>query len=660
MPTFSRLHSLLFWACLAGWLGLGHLPIEAASTRSNLFEAWMGRMDVAGGVHAWDRRNSSRYVFQEWTVLLESVKEAEMSERKRMGERLTRYFLEPPLKPLGRTGTQIPVPGSEGDYDMTLVACLSFLGLFEADTVLLPNPVFVHLLGTLSGLFGQSVQGPFEVGPWRFPETENHVFMTEGSRLLGNEMLVRNVRGLPALRRMRDSLEKAGVVVQNDRGPLRRLILQMMSRIMKHGFFEINARVYQRYTLHALLNLQAFSRDVAVQTGATVLLDYLSALFALQSCESVRWGPYRRSSETYEDSTVIQRDAVTSYFAVQSGRFPWSMDPDTGLWAREWTHAGMALWSEVMPYRVPSAIRRLLQGERGWFVAEIRSGLTAAARTGQVSEAYVGGPHFVFAAGGPHESFGGTNFPTEGRAWSDAPWVYDILNRPAALVLAPSANRPRVLSDLPHFRGSLWKAPFATVVPARTDSSFAVEVFGFGKWEQGSGPLHMPASFGKGMPRSGSKRDDDSTSIQWTWPDWGLNLQVQWPKHPQVSPVWRDTLDTPMRWILRPWLREGDSSMPGGHHWAQDSLPFAHPFWRGWELDSTAKTPARCLMAEPGLSPRHPHVRAFALPAPNEAEKIDFVCADGQGHFYAFHAGTKSFVSGNFSLWWRPLRRVFP
>ena len=57
----------------------------------------------------------------------------------------------------------------------------------------------------------------------------------------------------------------------------------------------------------------------AATAGAGCLLDYLSTLFAFQSYGSLRYGPYRRSSEAYQDTSLIGRDAACSFFASKAG-----------------------------------------------------------------------------------------------------------------------------------------------------------------------------------------------------------------------------------------------------------------------------------------------------------------------------------------------------
>jgi len=612
-------------------------------------------MDKAGGIHPWTSEFSGSRVFQECAALLADASGAGPGERRIAGEKLRAYVLNPPLPSLGKTGTTLPVPGSGGDYDMTLVACVSLLGLFETDTLALPNDVFLHLIRNVNGLFGQIPEDAFDVGPWRFPETENHLFMTEGSRSITNDVVFRNARHLPALDRLRDSLFSQGVRVDNRRGGLRRLLLKMLSQIIRRGYFEFNARIYQRFTLHALLNLQAFSSDEDIRTGAAIVLDYTSALFALQSCGSIRWGPYRRSSEIYDDSTLFNRDAVASFFAVHSGLIPWSVDPDTGLWSRNSGHAGMALWACLMPYRVPPAILGLLRGDKPRYVAEIRSGTTKAGYRGALTETYSGGKNFLLVGGGPYESHAGANFPTISRGWRNTPWVYDVLNRPAALILYPTDQPLWDLNDLLHVNGSLWKAPSAYV-----RDGFLI---GLGEFDSEGRPLHIPSPWGQ------PEKLTVAGSTVWSWdkPELGLKIKASWPDMPAGSfwkgktsrhPVALEAIDTGLRASER--AGEWEKLPHQGWHYRSFTGPVfeGQKSSQGWK--KIHRDRSRSIPGPPPFCPEGktnpPHFKAYALADPDQP----FVCADGRGHFFAYRAEAEGFVFGNFSLWWHPIRRVFP
>jgi hypothetical protein len=286
--------------------------------------------------------------------------------------------------------------------------------------------------------FGQVPQASFDVAFLRFPETENHLFMIESNRVLMNELLVRNPRNLPDIAALRDSLLRAGVELEPERGGQRGFLLRRMQAVLRHGFFEFNARVYQRFTAQALNNLHSFARDSVVALGAACALDYLSTVFALQSLASIRYGPYRRSSEAYLDQRLAARDPLCSFFAVQTGIYPWNPDPSHGFWSRNTSHASTALFSVLLKYRVPEPVRAWMRGHAAEYEVRIRSGAETRSAEAPVSERYAGGPGWLLSAGGRYQSHGGPNFPTLSHWPGRSPWVYDVIARPANLILYPS------------------------------------------------------------------------------------------------------------------------------------------------------------------------------------------------------------------------------
>src|SRR5262249_24947085 len=95
--------------------------------------------------------------------------------------------------------------------------------------------------------------------PREVPETENHMLMISSTVYLLNQLFWDRTRD-----RKYDN---------NDNG-LTKWLLRYMHTIAKHDFLEFNARPYQRYSLHALLNLHEFARDDLIKSAAQILLDY--------------------------------------------------------------------------------------------------------------------------------------------------------------------------------------------------------------------------------------------------------------------------------------------------------------------------------------------------------------------------------------------------
>ncbi|MEO7424407.1 MAG: hypothetical protein ABI036_04420, partial [Fibrobacteria bacterium] len=490
-PASMRLHSLVIGFCFAACLGAARaiplavnmesgnaavavggalLPppvLQPADTFSNradrnlpvILQAWKHRVDKNRGVHAWNRQHDGMRVWQEWISLLTLVRQSPPEIRRRTGLALQKYVVGGNIGPLGFIGTSLPVPGyDQGDFDMSLLGCSSLLGLFQDDSLLLTDATMMHLIKNVARTWGQTPKAYFDVILVSVPETENHLFMTESTRYLVNQMIWENARRLPPMGALRDSLLSAGVGIDNDRGMLKRLLLKAMQKAMRKGFFEFNAQIYQRFTIHALDNLYSFAHDDAVADGAGCLLDYLSTVFAFQSFDAIRYGPYRRSSEVYEDSSLIGNDAACSFFALQSGAHAWKAETRKGLWQTHTAHSSMALFSAVLKYRIPDPILRFMQERQGEYRAEIRSAYAGSGSRERPTEIYSGGAHFLLTGGGRHETYAGPNFPMHRFWFGDAPWVYDVITRSGSLILDPRRDRPKDLKDILHFRGSQWRS----------------------------------------------------------------------------------------------------------------------------------------------------------------------------------------------------------
>ncbi|GEM_PF-2397602 len=424
-----------------------------------ILQAWKSRVDENHGVHPWNRQHDGMRVWQEWIALMTLAREGTPELRKKTGLALQKYVVGGNIKPLGFIGTSLPVPGyDQGDFDMSLLGCTTMMELFRNDRLLLTDATLLHLIKSVSRTWGQTPKAYFDVVFVSVPETENHLFMTESSRYLTNQLIWENGRGLPQLTALRDSLVRTGVVIDNSQGMLKRLLLKVMQQAMRKGFFEFNAQIYQRFTIHALDNLFTFAGDSTVTAGAGCLLDYLSAVFAFQSFDAIRYGPYRRSSEAYDDSSLIDRDAACSFFGAQSGAYAWDPVSPRGLWRNQEPHASMALYSVVLKYRVPDPILAYMRDRPAEYRAEIRSAYAGNGSRARPTEVYYGSRNFLLSAGGRYETYAGPNFPTNRYWFSDAPWVYDVITRSGSLILSPRKDRPESLRDILHFRGSQWRS----------------------------------------------------------------------------------------------------------------------------------------------------------------------------------------------------------
>jgi hypothetical protein len=671
-------------------------PVAVNHAKENLpviLDAWRERIDRNGGVHAWNRRNDGMRVFQEWVSLMASARGGTVEDRKRVGLALQRYVVGGDIKPLGYIGTSFPVPGyDQGDFDMSLLNCMSLLCLFEEDRLLLTDATLVHLLKDVVRTWGQTPKAYFDVAFVSVPETENHLFMGESTRFLSNQLIFENRRGLPALAALRDSLEGAGVVLDNGQGSLKRLLLQVMQQALRKGFFEFNAQIYQRFTLHALDNLYTFSHDPAVSEGAACLLDYLASVFAFQSYEAVRYGPYRRSSEVYDDSSLIGNDAVCSFFALQSGAFGASAGAPGGIWRTRTAHAHMALFSAVLGYRVPAPILAYMQQRPAEYRAEIRSAYAGRGLRRRPTESYSGGPDWLLTAGGRYESYAGPNFPTLRFWFSDAPWVYDVITRPGSLLLSPARERPQEVKDILHFRGTQWRANNMAIHRKFLYGYTPVDEYNSRAW-----PQHVPAGWrwdGKTYPT----RDFDFRFFDRS--DRGVYVVLS-----RVRPA-----KTWLRWGYQKYLRGGievvdtaqiaslealrDSTLAHNApkaHWLIGPRRYTYVDIDGTRLvlnarydgtregilhvheapDSSAKSIPRVTLpfappAAEGDGPAQAGFTAFFRHAPNPLLQVELfrpwrgkvAVADGEGGMWLYHPATGGYCLADFREWWNPRRIV--
>lgn len=671
---------------------------HAARNLPFILASWKDRVDRNHGVHSWTRKHDGMRVWQEWITLLTLARNGSPAQRKQTGLALQKYVVGGNIKPLGFIGTSIPVPGyDDGDFDMSLLSCSTLMGLFQDDRDLLTDATMMHLLKNVSRTWGQTPKAYFDVIFVSVPETENHLFMTESSRFLNNQMIWENRRGLPQMAALRDSLIRSGVEIDNDRGMLKRLLLKVMQQAMRKGFFEFNAQIYQRFTIHALDNLFTFSKDRAVADGAGCLLDYLSAVFAFQSYDAVRYGPYRRSSEAFEDSSLIGKDAACSFFGAQSGAFAWEPDSRDGLWYSHTAHSSMALFSAVLAYRVPEPILAYMRQRPAEYRAEIRSAYAGKGTRKRATEIYYGSRHHLLSAGGRYEKYAGPNFPTNRFWFKDSPWVYDVITRPGSLILDPRRDRPKELRDILHFRGSQWRSNNMAIHRGFLYGCTPVEEYNSSAW-----PQHVPAGWGwdgkthitrdfefRFLDRSDagvfivlSRLRPSRTYMKWGYQKYlrGAIEVVDTSKVAGMEALKEGTIaaNSPKaRWPLGPrrftyidWAgarihldsrydgaREGivrvEEAKPaaGAPEPPAVTLPFPFP----WFGESREEKPATSLAGLlPGRKPAAPlfQVESFA------PWKGRIALADGEGNMYVVNPATGAFCLANFREWWNPRRKI--
>jgi hypothetical protein len=227
----------------------------------------------------------------------------------------------------------------------------------------------------------------------RYRDTENHILMTEASRYLTNQL--------------RRGLGDAGSRYDNAKNGFDSWMMRHLSQFLRGHFEEYNARPYQGYTVDALNNLHSFADSPLVARSAGLVLDYLSAMFAVQSNGLRRHGPFRRRAEHADTPITYDHDTETARFALLAGNY--------GYLAQ---FAGKVPYGEhfmlnaaLAHYRVPDTILDLIirTGQGPYYQRFHHDGV----------ELYAHSPSFLISAGGVfvrHFAFGSS----EQHGWARA------------------------------------------------------------------------------------------------------------------------------------------------------------------------------------------------------------------------------------------------
>lgn len=311
----------------------------------------------------------------------------------------------------GKVGTSydktiIPIIGEfsrEGDYDMALKGLMAIVYRYRS---LITN---VDLQFILNKFIPADLKGAPDPAHESYnifltenaPETENHLLMINSTKYLVNQLFF-------------DSEKRDKRYDNNDNG-MTKWLLNYMQTIAKHDFLEFNSRPYQRFSLHALLNLYEFARDDKIRTAARILLDYTMMKFAVSSNRQRRICPFRRMKENSNRTTNPHnellapksggRDALIGFFLMYIGPTDVKGQPkDTFpfIWAIDALIAGLstyrppvAAYNLAMKRDIPnSAVQhRFYHGNR-----PILPGTNDQAEGGL--EIYYSSPSFLLTAGG--------------------------------------------------------------------------------------------------------------------------------------------------------------------------------------------------------------------------------------------------------------------
>lgn len=218
-------------------------------------------------------------------------------------------IMAPTTKVLGKVGTDfdgvLGICKQKGDYDFKLTGLIPIVyegikrGVFS-------TAAYQKILGTLLTETGNEHQTRVRLGVCvKLPETENHILMIESARYLTNQLWATHYPNNPRF--------------DNEKNGFNSWWLKHLQQFLKRDFEEFNSRPYQGHSVKPLLNLINYAKDERVVKAATMVLDYLSAKFAVQSSRLRRYAPICRQHVYSKNTSVLQGDHLTSFFAMMTG-----------------------------------------------------------------------------------------------------------------------------------------------------------------------------------------------------------------------------------------------------------------------------------------------------------------------------------------------------
>ncbi|SFK26941.1 LGFP repeat-containing protein [Methylocapsa palsarum] len=237
-----------------------------------------------------------------------------------------------------------------GDYDMALVSLIPIVYEYYNKPQKLHTSVrnhIIHDLLTETGGVANVRTNNSICGVLQIHETENHMNMTESSRYLTNQLLLREAEAAHQKDPQSPALAAARQKYDNSINGMDKWMLQRLQGFLQSDFHEYNARPYARLSMRALHNLAEYAQIDATQRpvadAATMVLDYLAARFAASSNGLRRAATFRRhfdhrsygpffgnysDEETWWGATMF--GATQKLIELRHGRADWGSGSDMG------------------------------------------------------------------------------------------------------------------------------------------------------------------------------------------------------------------------------------------------------------------------------------------------------------------------------------------
>lgn len=285
----------------------------------------------------------------------------------------------------------------KGDYDFTMTIYMTILYYFGDQPTLLYPSTTQHLLAILLTEEGNHFRykAPKTLG--LFPETENHLLMTEGSRYLKNRWL--QLHG--------DSRKK----FDNVKNGMEKKLVALLKVLYGAGLYEYNSLPYTGYTITALLNLEAFGSEVIKQEARNVL-DYMNWCYALGTYQFKHYPSMRRR---YEKSVV--KELTTDYHSLFMKAWC-SFLPNASMNIATDYNNVHSFMGVMLPYRPADKVIELISEKKEGYFVQLGHGPNSC------PEIFTAGKNYLLSAGGSNQG-----------KWSQ------ILPRPTVLFLNDSAKQ---------------------------------------------------------------------------------------------------------------------------------------------------------------------------------------------------------------------------
>ncbi|EPR65456.1 hypothetical protein [Cyclobacterium qasimii] len=276
------------------------------------------------------------------------------------------------MKPWGVAGSSWAL-NKLGDYDFTFTVLTSILWQFGDNPEILYAQTVDHLLNVLLVEEGNNFRRTAPKTLGLFPETENHILMTEGSRYLKNRWMA--LHGSKARK------------YDNKSNEMESKIVDFLAEMKTNGLHEFNSMPYVGYTITALLNLEAYGSD-NVRKEAREVLDYMNFCFAIGSYNYKYLPPMRRRYDR-----ANWHKLTTGYHAVFMKAWM-SFLPGAKTNFDIGEGRVHALMGACMPYRPADKITTLLFNKGDGYFVKMGHGKNAS------PEIYAAGKNYLISAGG--------------------------------------------------------------------------------------------------------------------------------------------------------------------------------------------------------------------------------------------------------------------